>query len=205
MQLPGRAFGRHRAQRHFGDPALTATCQHYRAVLASRQAELRALEVDLLPYAQSGPFADAVPRLAAYRGVTELGALTLATEVGDWRRFASAMTFMGFTGLIPSEYSSGGRERRRHVTKTGNSHLRTQLVESAWAYQHQPSLGARLKQAHGALPPATVARSWTAQQRLCGRFRTLAARKNIRTVVVTAIARELAGFLWAEMTADSAA
>jgi transposase len=191
------------AQRRFDDPALTATFAHYRAVLAGRQGELRALESDLLRYAESGPFATAVPRLAAYRGVTALGALTLATEVGDWRRFGSAAAFMGFTGLIPSEYSSGGRERRGHLTKTGNSHLRTQLVESAWAYQHRPSLGPRLRRAQDGLPPATVARSWAAQQRLCGRFRTLAARKNVRTVVVTAIARELAGFLWAEMTTDS--
>jgi transposase len=187
----------------FEDSALTATFGHYRAVLASRQAELRALEADLVGYATTGPFAGQVPRLAAYRGVTQLGALTLATEVADWRRFASASAFMGFTGLIPSEYSSGGRERRGHVTKTGNRHLRTQLVESAWAYQHHPSLGARLKYAHQGLPPATITRSWTAQQRLCGRFRTLAARKNVRTVVVTAIARELAGFLWAEMTDQS--
>jgi transposase len=190
---------------HFQDPALRSTFGHYRAVLASRQAELRALELDLIGYATAGPFADQVPRLAAYRGVTPLGALTLVSEVGDWRRFPSATAFMGFTGLIPSEYSSGGRERRGHVTKTGNTHLRVQLVESAWAYQHHPSLGARLKHAQHGLPPATTARSWTAQQRLCGRFRTLAARKNVRTVVVTAIARELAGFLWAEMTTDQSA
>jgi transposase len=189
--------------RHFDEPALTATFAHYRAVLASRQAELRAPESDLAGYFTTGPFADAVARLSAYRGITQLGALTLASEVGDWRRFASAPAFMGFTGLVPSEYSSGQSQSRGHLTKTGNTHLRTQLVESAWAYQHHPSIGPRLQQSHTGVPPATISRSWTAQQRLCARFRTLSARKNVRTVVVTAIARELAGFVWAEMTADT--
>ena len=191
------------AARTFAEPALTATFEHYRAVLAARQSELRALETDLARYYRSGPFVDAVRRLSAYRGITELGALPRAREVGDWRRFGSAPAFMGFTGLVPSEYSSGLSQHRGHLTKTGNAHLRTQLVESAWAYQHRASIGLRLRQSHAGVPAATIARSWTAQQRLCSRFRSLAARKNVRTVVVSAIARELAGFVWAEMTADA--
>jgi hypothetical protein len=107
---------------------------------------------------------------------------------------------MAFTGLVPSEYSSGGAARRGHITKTGNAHLRTQLIESAWAYQHRPSIGTALRARQIGLPADTLARSWTAQLRLCRRFRALAVRKNIKGVVVTAIARELAGFLWAEMT-----
>jgi transposase len=109
---------------------------------------------------------------------------------------------MGFTGLVPSEYSSGNEVHRGHITKAGNAHLRTQLVESAWQYQHRPSIGATIAQRHKGLPPTTVARSWAAQQRLCNRFRRLNARKTHRNTVVIAIARELAGFLWAEMTAD---
>jgi hypothetical protein len=71
------------------------------------------------------------------RGVAQLGALTIASEVGDWRRFSTAHAFMGFTGLVPSEYSSGESVHRGHITKAGNAHLRTQLIESAWAYQHR--------------------------------------------------------------------
>jgi hypothetical protein len=108
---------------------------------------------------------------------------------------------MGFTGLVPSEYSSGGSTRRGHITKTGNEHLRTQLVESAWSYEHRAYVDAELRKRHEGLPAETIACSWAAQRRLCGRFRRLVARKDIKTVVVTAIARELAGFLWAEMTA----
>jgi transposase len=185
----------------FDESALQATFDHYRAVLADRDAALAAVEADLMQWLDREPFADAVHRLAAYRGVAELGALTLASEVADWRRFPRAATFMGFTGLVPSEYSSGGSTRRGHITKTGNEHLRTQLVESAWSYQHRASVGVVLRKRQDRVPAETIARSWACQQRLCGRFRRLAARKNLKTVVVTAIARELAGFLWAEMTA----
>jgi transposase len=146
------------------------------------------------------PFADAVHHLSAYRGVTRLGALTVASEVGDWRRFPRAATFCGFCGLVPSEYSSGTSTRRGHITKCGNAHLRAQLVESAWAYQHRPGVGLELRSRQQRLDPQVVARAWAAQLRLCGRFRRLAARKDSKNLVVAAIARELAGFLWAEMT-----
>ena len=90
----------------FAEPALATTFTHYRAVLAERDAQLAAVEADLAPWYDRAPFADAVHRLAAYRGVTRLGGLTLASEVGDWRRFARASQFMGFCGLVPSEYST---------------------------------------------------------------------------------------------------
>ncbi len=91
----------------FDDAALQATFGHYRGMLIARDAELAAIEADLAYWYTHGPFADAVARLAAYRGVARLGALTIASEVGDWRRFPAARAFMGFTGLVPSEYSSG--------------------------------------------------------------------------------------------------
>ena len=107
---------------------------------------------------------------------------------------------MGFTGLVPSEYSSGGKTSRGRITKAGNLHLRTQLIESAWAYQHGPSAGVVLRRRQENASPETVARAWTAQTRLCGRFRRLAAKKTSKNVVAAAVAREPCGFLWAEMT-----
>jgi transposase len=186
----------------FDEAALTSTYGHYRAMLIARDAELTAIETDLAHWFEHGPFADAVARLAAYRGVAYLGALTIASEVGDWRRFATAGAFMGFTGLVPSEYSSGNTVHRGHITKAGNAHLRTQLVESAWQYQFRPNIGVTIARRHKGLPPTTVARSWAAQQRLCTRFRRLDAHKTSRNIVAVAIARELAGFLWTEMTSD---
>ena len=191
-----------RAQR-FDLQALTETFHHYLATLEVRDAAVRAIEADLLPWAQRDPFAHLVSRFAAYRGVTALGGLTLASEVGDWRRFPLAPMFMSFTGLVPSEHSSGERQRRGGITHAGNTHLRTQLVESAWSYRARPGVGVGLRRRQEGIHPDTVARSWAAQQRLCGKFRRLDARKNNRKVVVTAVARELAGFLWAEAVADN--
>ncbi len=189
-----------RSQR-FDEPALIATLAHYRATLEAREAAVDAIDAELATWFATEPFVHSVRRLAAYRGVTELGALTLVTEVGDWRRFPSSAMFSGFCGLVPSERSSGERTRRGGITHAGNTHLRTQLVESAWVYRSAPSVGAELKRRQEGLDPAVVARSWNAQLRLCGRFRRLDARKANRKTVVTAIARELSGFLWAEMTA----
>ncbi|HVA10095.1 MAG TPA: IS110 family transposase [Acidimicrobiales bacterium] len=188
-------------QVHFDDAALTQTFSHYRAVVAGLDAHVAAVESDLKTYLGQGPFADAVARLSAYRGVTELGALTLSAEVCDWRRFPRATSPMGFCGLVPSEYSSGERTKRGRITKSGNIHLRTQSVESAWSYQYRPAVGPTIKKRQQRCGVDTVTRAWADQLHLCGTFRRLAERKSSRKVVVTAIARELTGFLWAEMAA----
>ena len=182
----------------FDDPALRSTLEHYRSTLCARDAAVGSIEKDLLTWCEQGPFADIVTRLSAYRGITPLGALTIATEVADFRRFPSASSFMCFCGLIPTEYSSGERVSRGHISRAGNVHLRTQLVESAWAYKHRAAVGPVLKRRQQSLPQQTIDRAWKAQLRLTGKFRRLDARKSHRNVVVTAIARELAGFVWAE-------
>ncbi len=188
-------------QQRFEERALNETLAHYQATLSARESAVEAIEADLACWYDRAPFADAVHRLGAYRGITRLGGLTLATEVCDWRRFPTAGMFMAFTGLVPSEDSSGERTRRGGITHAGNGHLRAQLVESAWAYKAKPAVGAILRHRQEGLAPDVVARAWAAQLRLCGKFHRLDARKTNRKTVVTAIARELAGFVWAEMTA----
>jgi transposase len=196
------AHDRWLSQLKFEDKALASTFGHYRATVELRDASLSAVEADLSAYLRTDPFADAVARLGAYRGVTHMGALCLGAEVFDWRRFAKARPFMSFTGLTCSENSTGLSEHRGAITRAGNAQVRAQLCEAAWAYQYHPRVGAVLNKRHEGVRPATIARSWAAQTRLCKRFHTLAARKNMKSVVAAAIARELAGFLWAEMTAS---
>lgn len=191
------------AAQRFDQRAATETFNHYRAALSARETAVKSIEADLLSWAGRPPFAELVSRFAAYRGIASLGALVLASEVGDWQRFPTAGTFMGFTGLVPTESSSGERQYRGGITHAGNVHLRTQLVESAWSYRARPLVGATLGRRQQGVHPDTIARSWAAQQRLCSRFRRLDARKHNRKVVVTAIARELAGFVWAEATANN--
>jgi transposase len=187
-------------RQRFGEPALQERLDGYRGWLEAREAELRAAEARLAVWAGCDPLAPAVARLGAYRGIAELTALTLAAEVVDWRRFATARAFMGFTGLIPGEYSSGARTRRGSITKAGPEGVRTALVESAWAYRHRPAVGALLRRRQAAADAGTLARSWKAQQRLHATWGKMAARGKPPGVTATAVARELAGFVWAEMT-----
>jgi transposase len=188
---------------HFEDRALAITFRHYRANVELRDGQLAAVEEDLRPYCDTEPFGPPAHRLGAYRGVTHMGGLGLAAEVFDWRRFPAARSFMCFTGLVPSEDSTGLSEHRGNITHAGNRHLRAQLVEAAWAYQHRPHVGAGIAARHADLPPEVIARAWNAQVRLNRRFSSLARRKNVRSVVAAAVARELAGFLWAEMNAEA--
>jgi len=187
--------------RDFADKALSLTFSHYMAVMEEREADLAATTADLGAYYTKAPFAEAVARLCCYRGVDRLGALTIAAEVCDFRRFGKAEHFAAFTGLVPCEHSSGGSVHRGPLTRSGNAHLRHQLVESAWAYRHRPGVGATIKARQEGAPAETVARAWAAQQRLSRRFRALSSRKNVQSVVAAAVARELACFLWAEMVA----
>ena len=141
------------AGQRFGEPALGAAIGSYRATLEVREAELASLEAGLLPWAAREPLAPAVARLGCYRGITELGGLTLAAEVVDWRRFPAARAFMSYTGLVPSEYSSGDRTRRGHITKAGSEPVRTTLTEAAWACRRSASRCAAAR-------PAPSPRPW---------------------------------------------
>lgn len=137
-----------------------------------------------------------VVALQAFRGIRLVTAVTLVAEVGDFRRFATAPAFMSFTGLVPSERSSGKERHQGAITRCGNAHLRRALVESAWAYRYLPrvsgGLRARLK-----LAPEEVQRTaWKAQRRLCDRYRRLTAAGKPKNKVVVSIARELAAFVW---------
>ena len=184
----------------FAEPALAEALAVYRGGLEAREAELRAAEARLADWAGRDPLAGPVARLGGYRGIAQLTGLTLAAEVVDWHRFASARAFMGFAGLIPTEYSSGSRTRRGHITKAGPEAVRTALIEAAWACRYRPAIGATLRRRQDGLPPETLARSWKAQQRLHATYRKLTARGKPAGVAAVAVARELAGFVWAEMT-----
>jgi transposase len=166
------------AGQRFDEPALAAALAHYRAALDTRQAELGAVEAELAPWAGREPLGPLAARLACYRGIAELTGLTLAAEVVDWRRFPSARAFMGFTGLVPAEYSSGERTRRGSITKTGSGPARTALIEAAWAYRHKPAIGAGLHRRQRGASPDTLARSWRAQRRLHARYQALTARRK---------------------------
>jgi transposase len=180
--------------------ALDQTHHAYLRTVDEAVGRLRAVEADLRGLLTLEPLQARVTRLRCFRGINDLTALTIAAELGDPRRFATAPRTMAFVGLVPSEHSSGTKQARGHITKTGNAHLRRVLVEAAWHYRHRPFVGATLRlRQHGA-PADVIAQAWTAQQRLHRRYHRLAARGKPSPHIITAVARELTGFVWAALT-----
>jgi transposase len=161
------------------------------------EARLANLEADLALAAPQSPLAPLITTLQAFRGVALTTAIILVAELGDLQRFPSPRDLMAYTGLVSTEDSSGTRHHRGPITKTGNGYVRHVLVEAAWHYTRPPKVWGALKKRQHGLPPAVLAISWKAQQRLHRRFRRLTHRGKLRQVAVVAIARELAGFLWA--------
>jgi len=180
--------------------ALDQTHRAYLRAVDETLARLRGVEEDLQALLTLEPLQERVARLRAFRGVDDLTALTIAAELGDPRRFASAPATMAFVGLVPSEHSSGTKRAQGGITKTGNSHLRRVLVESAWHYRHHPFVGRTLRLRQRQAPPDAIARAWAAQQRLHRRYQRFLARGKPKQHIVTAVARELTGFLWAALT-----
>ena len=181
-------------------PALDQTHRAYLRAVDETLARLRDVETDLQALVDLEPLRARVQRLRCFRGIDDLTALTIAAELGDPRRFATAPSTMAFVGLVPSEYSSGSKRAQGGITKTGNAHLRRVLVESAWHYRHHPFVSATLRARQRGAPEAIIGRAWTAQQRLHRRYARLAARGKPKQHIVTAVARELTGFVWAALT-----
>ena len=180
--------------------ALEQTHRAYLRAVEEATARLQAIEQDLRALLDVDPLKARVTRLRCFRGIDDLTALTIAAELGDPRRFDSAPRTMAFVGLVPSEHSSGTKQARGAITKTGNAHLRRVLVEAAWHYRHPPFIGDALRRRQRGAPDPVVARAWAAQQRLYRRYRRLAARGKPKQHIVTAVARELTGFVWAALT-----
>jgi transposase len=168
-------------------------------MLAMRQAEerLARLEQAIRVAVPEWSLAEVVTGLMAMRGMDLISAASFLAEMGDLSRFRTPSELMAYLGLVPSEDSTGGTIKRGPITKAGNRRARRMLVECAWAYQHPPRVG-RAKQAKVAAAPRAVREiAWKAQHRLHGRYRTLIRKGKLKNVAITAVARELAGFIWA--------
>jgi transposase len=168
-------------------------------LLAARQAEERVQRLEQAMHEAMDGWSRAalVTVLMALRGVDFVAAATLVAEIGDFTRFATPRELMAWLGLVPSESSTGQHVQRGGITKTGNRRARQLLVECSWSYRHPARVGpgklARLE----AVSPAARDIAWKAQTRLTKRYRTLLRAGKKEVVAITAVARELAGFMWA--------
>jgi transposase len=137
-----------------------------------------------------------VGALRCFRGVATVTGLAVTSELFDVRRFPTPSHLAAYLGLTPSEHSSGDQRRQGGITKTGNTHLRRLLIETAWHYRHKPSVGVQLRKRRQGQPPEIIALADRAQQRLCRRYRRMMMRGKHHNKIVVAIARELVCYLW---------
>lgn len=175
-------------------------------LLALEQAEARVIRLDarLEAVAESERFRERVGWLCCFRGIRTVTAMTILSELHGFERFTSPRQLMAYLGLVPSEHSSGERELRGGITKTGNSHVRRILIEVAWHYRHRAFVGKALRRRRQDQPSWAVVLAEKAQVRLHQRHRKLTARGKHPNKITTAIARELVGFVWAMLRADAA-
>jgi transposase len=138
-----------------------------------------------------------IEALQALRGIAQISAVTILAELGKISRFPAPRQLMGYSGIVASEHSSGERSQRGGITKTGNAHLRRVVIEAAWAYRHRPRVGQMLHKRQEKLSEEVREIAWKAQHRLYARYRKLSARGKNKQQVITAIGRELLGFIWA--------
>jgi transposase len=187
-------------QIHYTQPAQEATlldCLNEVQHMGERVKRLEQSIVEVVKLAPA-PMQEVIRGLQALRGVAHISAVAIAAELGNiTSRFESARALMGYSGVFPSEDSSGKRIRKGGITKAGNAHLRRIVVESAWSYRHRPAIGIRLRRRQEGVPAEINEIAWKAQNRLHRRYMTLLARGKEQRKTMTAIARELLGFIWA--------
>ena len=187
-------------QVRYTHPAREATLLDCLNEVQHMDQRVKRLEESIVEVIQMAPapMQEVVRGLQALRGIAHISAVTIAVELGNiTSRFENARALMGYSGVFPSEDSSGERIRRGGITKSGNAHLRRIVVESAWSYRHRPAIGARLRKLQEGLPAEITEIAWRAQIRLHKRYMKLMARGKEQGKTMTAVARELLGFIWA--------
>jgi transposase len=195
-------------QVRFEQPAQQATLLDYLHEVDHMAARVKRLEQAITEAVKlaSPAVQDMVKGLQALRGIAEISAVTIVAELGQISRFDTARQLMGYSGAVPSEDSSGKRKRRGSITKTGNAHLRRIAVEAAWSYRHRPAIGPRLRKRQEGVAEPIKEIAWKAQVRLSKRYARLAAAGKDQRKIITAVGRELLGFIWAigvKVEADS--
>jgi transposase len=185
------------AAQKFAHPAQQIVFQDQIEAINAAQIRLGDLEQKLREILPTWTMAPVVAAYQALRGVSLLIATIFVAEVGDVRRFATPQQLMAFLGLVPSERTTGDTVRRGSITKTGNRRARRALIEGAWTYRHPARVSERLQKRIEGLPAAVRTIAWKAQVRLCARYRRLTSNGKNTAVAATAVARELAAFMWA--------
>jgi len=178
-------------------PAQQIAFTEYLDALANSDARILRINKQIVSFCQTWRLRPVVEALQSLRGVSLITAVTVIAELGDLTRFNNPAQLMAYLGLVPSEHSSGDTIKKGGITKTGNTHARRALIESAQAYRLPARKSITIRKRQEGLSEDVLDIAWNAQLRLCHRYRRLIAKGKKHNVVITAIARELAGFIWA--------
>lgn len=184
-------------QQHFEQPAQECVLADYLQAVETAGERIRRYDEDVAALVPSWSLSALVSALQALRGVSLVAAAVIAAELGDLRRFDSPGRLMAYIGLVPSEHSSGKSERRGGITRTGNGHARAVIVECAWAYRFPPRLRPEIEKRQEPVASRVREIAWRAQQRLYRKYAKLQGRRKNIQQTMTAVARELVGFIWA--------
>ena len=201
-RYPGKTAwtGKHlewiRAQ-HFEHEAQQRVLEDYLRTVEDLSERVERLTKSIMELVETWSLRPLVKALQALRGINVISATVLAAELGDLTRFESAPKLMGYLGLVPSEHSSGEGRRQGRITRAGNGHARRILVEAAWAYRFRARQSRAISERSAEVSPEVRRIAWRAQERLCAKYRKLTGRGKNKNKTTAAIARELAGFVWA--------
>jgi transposase len=188
----------------FNTPILKETFDGYYYRIGELKGHLQLMDRRIEEIALSELYAEKVQKLRCLKGIDYLTALSLVCEVGDFRRFTHAETFMAFLGLIPREWSSGDKRKQGGITKSGNTHLRRLLIQSSWHYRYKSPPSKRLVERWHGQSAEITSYAQRAMKRLQIKFFRLVMKGKSSQVAVTAVARELAGFIWGMMVGQTA-
>jgi transposase len=181
----------------FESPIQQIVFQEYVDTVKQLQGRVASIEEEMQKAVGGWSLGGVVEALMSLRGVNLVTAMTIVAEIGDMRRFESPRQLMSHLGLVPSEHSSGNRQKRGGITKSGNGHVRRVLIEGSWSYRLPARKTAHLQRKAEKTSEAVQGIAWKAQKRLCRRYWYLIHKGKLPVQVCTAIARELVGFIWA--------
>lgn len=168
----------------------------YMTSIEEIDCRIKRFEEEIHRQAEESIHSQLIKALQSLRGVREIAAATIAAEVGSFLRFEKPTQLMGYGGVVPSEYSSGDKVNRGGITKTGNSHLRRILIECAWSYRYKAAMTRDIQKRQEGVPLSIQKKAWQAQLRLCGKYRRMLVKGKGGAKTITAVARELLGFIW---------
>jgi transposase len=186
----------------FEQPVETETFQQYFSHLEGLTERIKRMEKRITAIAEGPEYRERVQKLRAFRGIDSLTALALVCEIGDFRRFPNAGAFMSYLGLVPGEYSSGGKRNQGRITKAGNSHIRKLLAESSWHYPRPVGVGKGLAERRVGTSELVIRRADKAMRELHDKYYHLIHGKKNACVAITAVSRQLAGYIWGVMTME---